>query len=259
LKNSALKRYVEFVWYRALAEIRADLSRGYLGFAWWVLEPVLYMGAFYLIFGLLFQQRGENYVPFLLTGLVIWKWFASSVQNSVTSISRNMTLIYQVYLPKTVFPFVALIHSTMRFAFVFAILIVFLLVTGVSPSAAWFIDLPALLLMQLALMLGTAMVCAAIAPFFPDLQFMVDNGLLLLFFLSGIFFRFDDISPALRFYFELNPIAVIIDGYRDVLIDGRHLEWQGFVLVILLSVVLLAAGVALLRRWDRLYAKKAFL
>lgn len=254
-----MNSYLEFIWYRALAEIKADVSRGFLGFAWWIIEPVLYMGAFYLIFGLIFQQRGENYLPFLLCGLVAWKWFASSVQNASTSISRNMALIYQVYLPKVVFPVITVIISTMKFAFVFTILLIFLVASGVPVTAAWFTDLPLLLLLQLALMLGLAMVLSATEPFVPDLKFLVDNGMLLLFFLSGIFFRLDAIPESLRFYFDLNPVAVIIHGYREILISGHHLQWHSMLTVVLTSLCLLVLGGLLLWRWDRVYAKKAFL
>lgn len=250
---------MEFIWYRALAEIRADVSRGFLGFAWWIIEPVLYMGAFYLIFGVVFQQRGENYVPFLLSGLVAWKWFASSVQNGATSVSRNMPLIYQVYLPKVVFPVIALTISGLKFSFVFAILLVFLLVSGVPVTTAWFTDLPLLLLLQFVLMLGLATTLAAVEPFVPDLKFLIDNGLLLLFFLSGIFFRVDAIPDSLRIYFELNPMAVIIHGYREVLISGQHLQWHAMLPVVLTSLCFLVLGGFLLRRWDRAYAKKAFI
>lgn len=54
----------------------------------------MYMGAFYVIFGLIFRQRGTDYVPFLLCGLVVWKWFDSAIRNASTSITHNMRLIY---------------------------------------------------------------------------------------------------------------------------------------------------------------------
>jgi len=259
LSNNTIGRYTEFVWYRALAEIRADISRGFLGFVWWVAEPVLYMGAFFVIFGVIFQQRGEDYVPFLLCGLVVWKWFDSSVRNASTSITHSMWLIYQVYLPKMVFPIIAVVISTLRFAMVFCMLLIFLLASGLPVTAAWFTDLPLLLLLQIVLTLGLSMTFAAIVPFVPDVKFLIDNGMMLLFFLSGIFFRFDAIPESLRPYFDLNPIAVIIHSYREVLISGQHLEWSAMWPVGIMSVGFLVLGSILLKRWDRVYAKRAFL
>lgn len=259
LRGSTLKRYMEFIWYRALAEIKADVSRGFLGFAWWIIEPVMYMGAFYVIFGLIFRQRGADYVPFLLCGLVVWKWFDSAIRNASTSITHNMWLIYQVYLPKMVFPVIATLISTLRFALVFSMLLLFLLASGLPVTAAWFTGLPLLLLLQVALILGLAMIFAAIVPFIPDVKFLIDNCLLLLFFLSGIFFRFDAIPASLRPFFDLNPMAVIIHGYREILIAGQPLDWQALWPVVLMSAGFITLGVALLSRWDRIYPKKAFL
>lgn len=259
MKSQKLSRYAEFILYRALAEVRADNSKAFLGLLWWIVEPILYMLAFYVVFGLVFQRGGENFIPFLLCGLVIWKWFASSVQNASTSITSNMGLIYQVYLPKVVFPVVAVVTSTLRFSFVFFILLLFLLANDAPVTSAWLIDLPLLLSLQIAFMLGLAMTLAAIVPFIPDLKFLIDNGLLILFFLSGIFFRLDTIPESLRLYFDLNPVAVIIHGYREILISGNQLNWLTMLPVVIMSFCMLALGGILLRRWDRVYAKKAFL
>jgi len=251
--------YIEFIWYRALAEIRADMSRGFLGFLWWIVEPILYMGAFYVVFGLVLQQRGDNYVPFLLCGLIVWKWFDSSIRNASMSITYNMALIYQVYLPKIVFPIIALVNSTLRFAFVFLMLLLFLFANGVQITHVWLTDLPLLLLLQLALTAGLAMTTAAIVPFVPDLKFLIDNAMMLLFFLSGVFFRLDTVPESLRPYFDLNPAGVLIHEYREVLIAGQPLDWHALLPVVAISASFLLIGASLLKAWDRAYAKKAFL
>lgn len=258
-KRGDFWRYPEFIWYRALAEIRADMSRGFLGFFWWIAEPMLYMAAFFVVFGLVFNQRGEDYVAFLLCGLVIWKWFDSSVRNASTSITHNMWLIYQVYLPKVVFPIIAVVISTLRFTLVFCLLVMFLMATGTPITTAWLADLPVILLLLIALILGLAMTFAALVPFAPDLKFLLDNGMMLLFFLSGIFFRFDAIPETLRPFFDLNPIAVLIHAFRLILISGQHIEWKTMWPVVIASVGFIALGATLLNRWDRIYAKRAFL
>jgi len=255
----SMKRYFEFVLYRSLAEMQADMSRMFLGMFLWLIEPVAYMAIFYLIFGLIFQQRGEDFVSFLLTGLVFWKWFSSTVSGSVNSIQRNMPLINQVYMPKVVFPLVAVVTSTMRFTLVFVVLVVYLLLSGAPFTSAWLVDLPLLLVLQALLTTGLAMTISSMTPLVPDLKFVVDNGLMLLFFLSGIFFRFDFVPDTLRPYFDFNPIGVLIHGFREVLVFGRHVDWSGMWAAFLFTVVLLALGYVLLSKLDRVYPKRAFL
>lgn len=259
MRNSGLNRQMEFIWYRAIAEIRSDLSRGFLGFLWWVAEPILYMGVFYIIFGIVFAQKGNNYVSFLLSGLVFWKWFDSSIRNASVSIQHNMGLIYQVYLPKYVFPIISITNSTLRFCLVFAFLLLFLIIMGLAPNINWFIHLPFLLLLQMLLMIGIGMTVAAIVPFIPDIKFLVDNGMLLLFFLSGIFFRFDKIPDKLLPYFKLNPIGILISEYRHVLLTGEAADWFNLIPAFIIAVLFLILGCYLLRKFDHDYAKKAFL
>lgn len=253
-----MQNYAEFVWYRALAEIRADASRGFLGVAWWLAEPILYMGVFFVVFGIVFQQRGENYVSFLLCGLVIWKWFESSVKNAASSIKYNMGLVYQVYLPKVVFPIIALITSTLRFSIVLAVFLIFLWSNGVPITSAWFSDLPLLLLLQLSLMMGVGMIFAAVIPFVPDIKFLLDNGMMLLFFISGIFFRFESVPEQMRVYFDLNPVAILIHNYREVLITGGQADWPSLLPTMIMTLSFLVIGGLQLWKWDKVYAKKAF-
>lgn len=257
--NNTLSRNLEFVWYRSLAEIRADISRSFLGLMWWVVEPLIYMGIFYLVFGFVFNQRGEGYISFLLCGLVIWKWFDSTVRSSSMSVVQNMAIIYQVYLPKIVFPAVAALITAARFFLVFVLLITFLLIDGAYFSSAWITDLPILIVIQIVLMFGFSLIFAAIIPLVPDVKFLLDNGMSLLFFVSGIFFRIDSVPQSVRYFFDLNPIAILIQNYRLVLLDGRNIDWGDLLPVIVVSVALLLLGVVLIRYFDRSYAKRAYL
>jgi lipopolysaccharide transport system permease protein len=254
-----MNRYVEFVWYRTISEIRADISRAFLGILWWIIEPVLYMAIFYLIFVFVLKQGENNYLSLLLVGLIVWKWFASTINSATTSITRNMILIYQVYLPKFLFPVIALFTSSLKFITVFLVFLAFLLFIGTPIADSWFTDLFFLLVLQALLMLGLGMILAAIDPFLPDIKFVVDNGLMMLFFLSGIFFRFDSVPESLRPLFNLNPVGVLIHNYREILIYGRHVDWAICWPLGVLAISFLAIGLALLIKFDRVYAKRAFL
>lgn len=232
--------------------------RGLLSFAWWVFELLLYMIVLYIIFGLVFQQASGDYVPFLLCGLVFWKWFDSSVRNVSTSIQRNTGLIYQIYSPKRIIPLVLLTTSTLRFSVMFCLLIAFLMIRGVSISSAWFIDVPLLMLLQIMLVAGIGMTWAAITQLAPYTGLIADKMLLLLFFFSGIFFNLEIIPESIRGYFELNPIAMLIDNYRHILLDGHKLNWGSLISVIVGIMLFFPLGSYMLRKYDRAFINKAF-
>jgi lipopolysaccharide transport system permease protein len=248
------RHYLEIVWYKALAELRAEAARAYLGFLWWIIEPVIYMGAFYVVFGLIFQRGGPDFVPFLLCGLLVWKWFGSTVVISSNTIVANAALMQQVYLPKYLFPAIVVVINTLKFLVVFAVLVVFLLAYGIRPTEAW-LSLPLVMLTQFLLIAATAGLVSATVPFVPDFRLFLDNAIMLLFFLSGIFFDISAISGKLQSLVRLNPMAVIIENYRAVLIEGQWPDVGYMALVLAIALVGLLVARRLFARYDRIYPK----
>lgn len=253
-ESTVMPHYLELVWYKGCADLRAEAARYYLGVLWWVLEPLLYMTAFYVVFGLLLHRGGPGFVSFLLCGLVIWRWFAASVQRSSGAIASNSGLMLQVYLPKYLFPASVLVTNGIKFAFVFALLLFYLILSGLPVSAAW-MALPMLFLAQLLWTGACGLVVAAIVPFAPDLKFVIGNAITLMFFMSGVFYDIGELPPQFQFYFQLNPMATLIESYRDVLLHGAWPDWGALSIALAMSLILAMAGMRLLLRFDRVYPK----
>jgi lipopolysaccharide transport system permease protein len=249
-----MRSYLELVGYRVVAELRTEMARAYLGLLWWVLEPLLYMLVFYFVFAVLFERGGPGYVPFLLCGLVAWRWFDSTVRAGSVAIESNKVLIQQAYVPKWVFPLVMALTNTAKFLIVLCLLLGFLLLYGVTPTLAW-ASLPLVLAIQFCLVLGAGSSVAAVVPFVPDLKILINNGLTLLMFLSGIFYSISDAPPSVQPLFLMNPMAALIDTYRQILIEGVWPDWGSLLIVALISAALLSIASFGLRRFDRLYPK----
>lgn len=248
------RHYLDLIWYKSIAELRAEAARAYLGFLWWIVEPVIYMVAFYIVFALIFQRGGEGFVPFLLCGLVAWKWFGSTVSQCANSIPSNAGLMNQVYIPKYLFPAIVIIVGTIKFLVVLALFLLFLVVYGVSPSETWLI-VPIILLTQFVLIAAVSGLVAAMVPVVPDIRLILDNVLMLFFFLSGIFFDIKDVPDDIRSILILNPMAVIIDSLRVALIDNKWPDMLSLGLVFLFSITALWLVGRLLKHYDRIYPK----
>ncbi len=242
------------MFYRAVSELKAESARYYASFLWWLLEPMIYMGAFYMVFGIIFQRGGPDYVPFLLCGLISWKWFVSTVNNGAAAITASSGLIRQVYVKKFVFPGSVVVSNTFRFAFVFAIFIVLLLCFGNYPHPTW-LALPLVLITQLFFNTAVCFFLAAVVPFVPDLRQVIEKLLLLGFFVSGIFFDINAAPDAIRPFFIFNPMAVIIRDYRIICLNHQWPFWQGMLLITIGSVFLFCIALMFLSRFDRQYAK----
>ncbi|MCU7842305.1 MAG: ABC transporter permease [Candidatus Thiodiazotropha sp. (ex Monitilora ramsayi)] len=247
------QHYVKLAGYKAYSDLKAEMTRGYLGVIWWFVEPVLYMATFYFAFAVMFKRGEGDYVSFLLCGLVFWKWFAGGVSLGCTSLISNRGIMRQVYIPKYIFPLVSVITATVKFFMVFVVLLIYLVSAGYGPSASWF-WLITVFAIQFALTLGVAGVLGSLVPFLPELRGLAENGLMLLFFLSGIFFDISSISRVNADLLYLNPMAGLIDQYRNILLNGRA-DISMLVYPACASVILLIFAYLLLRHFDRQYPK----
>lgn len=246
--------HVELILYKAYADLRTEAAKTYIGFLWWVLDPIIFMLIFYVVFGLLFQRGTEHFVPFLLTGLVAWRWFQNTVSHSANTILGNQALMRQVYLPKIIFPIVTILTDLAKFGFVLTLLLVFLWIYGFDVGISY-LALPLLLFAQLMMITALAWFVAALVPFFPDLKFLIDHVLHIAFFLSGIFYAGSSVPDRYQFYFYLNPMANVIEGYRDILIHNQWPNWSALILIGLMSLLLAVFSYHLLVRYDHVYPK----
>ncbi len=248
-------RYLDLILYKTYADLRAEAARTYLGFLWWVFEPIMYMSVFYLIFGLLMNRGPEDFVPFLLVGLSIWQWFKSCLSHGGVSIYNGRLLMRQVHLPKVLFPIILILTDSVKFVFILSLLLVFLWSQGYGPSLTY-LALPLVLGTQLLFITGCVLLLAAIIPFLPDLRFVVENLLQAVFFVSGIFFEADKVVPEeYKFYYYLNPMATLIEDYRDILMYQSWPDWSGLALLCLISLGFIGMGHWLIGRFEYLYPR----
>jgi lipopolysaccharide transport system permease protein len=255
--RAAVHRYSALVGFKTYADIRAEAARTYIGLLWWILEPVASMLVYYIVFGYLFDRGGLGYVHFLFVGVVPWRWFNTSLMKGSNSLINSKTLMRQVYIPKAVFPLVALLVDIFKFFVVLLILLIFLNLTG-APVTKMYLVLPFLIALQALFVAGTTLPVAAITPFFPDIRMVVQNVVRLWFFLSGIFYDIGDFSESTQRLFRLNPMVVLLDSYRDILLRGQWPELGPLVFVFGVSSALTFGGIWLLHHFDYDYPKIAF-
>jgi lipopolysaccharide transport system permease protein len=238
-------------------DLKAEASKLYLSYLWWIVEPLLYVLVFYVVFGVLLKIDRGNYVLFLLCGKVPFLWFSKSVQNAATSIVANKGLIGQVEIRKTLFPYVAVVEALYKQWAVFALLFSIVWIMGFAPGLNWFWLLP-LIAVQLTLTILCSLVAALLVCFVPDTRFFVALGITFLLFVSGIFFDVADVADerARNLLLTLNPLAFLIAAYRTVLLDGGVYDVRHLALIGLASLL----GVALVHyvyaRLDRVIASR---
>ncbi len=250
------QHYFELILFSTYAELRAERSRSYLGLVWWILEPAMMMTVFYLVFSVVLKSSAPDYVPFLLVGLTIWQWFKSCVSHGGHAIWTNLTLIRQVKVPTLVFPSVQILADTVKFLYILVLLLVILWLTGYPPNAAYVALLP-VLIVEFIFAIGVSYLVAAIVPLVPDLRFVIEQFLQVVMFLSGVVFALDAVPNPWRSVFKLNPVAVLVDAARGILMYARWPDWNALLQVTLISLVMCALGAFTVTRLTPRYVKLA--
>jgi len=253
IKSNAFQHYSSYVLYRSWAMFRLESTRLHLGTLWWMLEPLMDMGVYYLIFGVLLNRGGPDFLPFLLVGLVFWRLFSEGLMSVASSISGSIELAREVSVPKIVFPFIQLMLKLYLFSFSLALLVIVLAIFGFYPNVHWLGAIPSFITLLL-LMLGVALPLAAVVPFVPDLFKGVSHLLRMLFFMSGIFYDIESTSEAELL--KLNPVVVIITSARKAFIRDESPLYFGLGIIAVCSIFGIILGVGLIRHFDRKYAKR---
>jgi lipopolysaccharide transport system permease protein len=247
-------RFIELVYFKTYADLRSEASRTYLSFLWWIFEPLLSMVVYFVAFGLLLERGREDFIPFLLIGLTTWNWFGYTIRHGMPSIQQNRAIMNQVHLPKVVFPFIVIFTDSIKFFIVFVILLLFLWIYGFSVNMSYF-ALPIILLTHLTIIIAATLFLAAIVPFLPDLKFLIEALLTMLFFVSGVLFDGTSIPDQYQSYFYLNPMTHIIESYRDILMYGEWPQLKTLLGIFVCASVIVYIGYSIIKYFDYVYPR----
>jgi lipopolysaccharide transport system permease protein len=235
--------FVELLTTKIALSLRADASKTRISYLWWILEPSLETAVFYLVFGMLMGDGTLSFVAFLLCGLVPWTWFARSIQNSMHTLKEAGWLLSNTRINPYFLSLVEVGKDFVKQGITFSFLFCVLLALGEQVSPHWLLLLP-LIFLQLALITVSACLVASLVALIEDVKYLINTGLLLVMLMSGIFFRPDSILlPEHRNLFFLNPVASLLESYRQILLANEMPQWDHIAVIVTWFCII---GVALL-------------
>lgn len=224
----------ELIWLLATSELKQRYRRTVLGFFWWILEPLIFMAIYYVLVHVVLRRGGPDYPLFLFCGILPWRWFAAATGQSVSSIHGAAGIVRQLSFPRAVYPISIVSAHTVYFLFGLLVLFGFMGFYGQQPSAA-LLFLPCVMVVQYLFTLALALVLACLGVFLADLQITWGLGLRAWFYLSPILYSLERVPEPYRFWFTLNPFAVLIEAYRSMVLQGELPHLHGLAIMGLLS------------------------
>jgi lipopolysaccharide transport system permease protein len=255
LDLGSLWHYRDLVYFLVWRDVKIRYKQTVIGAAWAILQPLLTMIVFSLIFGRVAKIPSDNlpYPVFMLSALLPWNLFASSLARGGDSVVTNAGLVSKVYFPRLILPIAAILSPLLDFAIAFGLLIVLMIWYGIAPNIGIF-TLPLFVLLAMLTALGVGMVLAAMNARYRDVGYAVPFIVQLWMFISPVTYPVSMIPERWRFVYSLNPMAGVVEGFRWALLSKQSPDFGVIAISAATVVALLVPALAFFRQTERTFA-----
>lgn len=243
--------YRELLYFLAWRDVKVRYKQTAIGVVWVVLQPLLTMVIFSVIFGQLLSvpTDGEPYPVFAFVALLPWTFFAGALSRSGHSLVADANLIAKVYFPRLIMPFAAVLSMLVDFAISFIILLGMLAFYGIVPGPA-VLALPLLLLLAFLTALGFGLWLSALNVKYRDVGYVIPFLVQFWLFLTPVAYPSSIIPESWRFLYSLNPMAGVVDGFRWALLGEQNLPGMSILLSTIVVLALFIGGLFYFRRME---------
>lgn len=250
-----LRDYRDLLRLWTMRHIRIRYKQSLLGGAWAILQPLSLTLIFTIVFTYIVHvpTGGVPYPVFSYSAMLPWTFLAVSLAAAVTAITQDMNLVTKIYFPREILPasgvFAALVDLGVGALILIGMLLVYRL-----PLSPKIILIPVLVATQTALVLGLALIIAALNVYYRDFRFVVPLGIQLWFYATPIIYPLALVPEQLRPLYMLNPMTGIIEAYRAVLLYDAWPAWPYLLAAVAFSATALLGGYWIFKRLEASFA-----
>lgn len=252
-----LKKYWNYITYSTWAELKTEIINSYLGWVWLILEPLCFMLIYTFIAVIVFKSRVDYFPVFVFIGLTIWNFFNKTLTTSVKLVSSNSDTVTKVYLPKFVLLLIKMGVNIFKMAVSYLMVFIFMIFyhVPITWNILWMIPIT---LIAIIFTFGISSIVMHLGVFVEDLVNVINIGLKLVFYLTGIFY---DIASKIHnpvyktILLDVNPIANIIYNLRRVMIYSLPPDGYWLVLWFFVGIGLSVLGIRTIYKYENTYVK----
>lgn len=251
-----LVRYRELLWQITRREIRVRYKQSLLGMLWAVLQPLSLMVVFTVFFSWFARMESDGipYPLFSYAALLPWSFLSTSLSYAVPSLIANSHIITRIYFPREIIPLASVLAALFDLLFAAGAFVLLMFWYGVSPSRNLVYVVP-LLVIQIAFTAGVSLLLSAFTVLYRDVRHVLPLLIQIWMFVTPILYPASVVPQRWRaWYFILNPMAVIVEGYRRCLIRGAAPEAGYLLAAAAASGALLWAGYAFFKYLEKDFA-----
>lgn len=237
-------------------EIRGKYKGSFLGILWSFVNPLLMALIYAIVFPYILKDTGDNYVTFIVIGILPWTFFTTVISQGTFCILANAGIIKKVYFPREILPISIACSGLINFLISCIIIFIFLIFSGIGFSIQ-IIWLPLIILTQFIFTLGLIFITSGINVYIRDAEYIINFIVNMLFYATPILYKADMfIGTSVEWIIHLNPMATIINCYRDVLFFQSMPHIKSLLIVLAASIVLLLIGYKIFKKLEKGFAEE---
>ena len=254
-----MKKYYNYEVRAAKSSLKTEVANSYLNWIWWVLDPLLSMIIYYIIFGLVFKAKEQYFTTFLFIGQTMWAFFNKNVVQSVKMIKANKSIVARVYIPK----FVLLVSNMMINGFkmlISWIIVIAMMIATKVPLSSHILGFIPIMLILFLVTFAISVNLMHFGVFIEDLGNVINIAMKLLLYLTGIFYSIEtrlgpDHPLIAKILMHANPMALLITDMRNVVLYDKSPHWLWLLLWTLISLLFSIIGIRTIYKNENTYVK----
>ena len=216
--------YKDLLYFLILKDIKARYAQSVIGIGWAIIQPLFFMLVFTVIFGKLakIDSEGVPYQIFSFTALVPWTFFSNAMADSANSLTNNLNLITNIYIPRILIPLSATIGKFIDFIISFLILIVLLLFYSYFPDQKIILIFMYIFLMFISAF-AFGLILGTMAIQYRDVKYALPFGIQLFMYASPVAYSTNMIPEKYHIIYALNPMVTVVEGFRNIFLNTENI------------------------------------
>jgi lipopolysaccharide transport system permease protein len=249
-----LARYRDLLYFLVWRDIKVLYAQTVLGFLWAILNPLVQIAIFTVIFGRVanIDTNGIPYVLFVTVAIVPWTYMSEAMTQSSQSLVTEQNMLGKIYFPRLIYPLTSVIAKLVDFSIALLLVVAVLFYYGVSPT--WnLLWLPLFIVWMIMIPAGIGLWLSALAIRFRDVKFAMQFGIRMLLYTAPILYSASSMSTDYRLLYSINPLVGVIEGMRAALL-GLEMPWLYILPGAVTVLLLFFGGMMYFRKMERVFA-----
>ena len=236
-------------------EVRGKYKGSFLGILWSFVNPLLMTLVYAIVFPFLLKSSQPHYTTFIVIAIIPWTWFTYTIMSGTNTFLVNAGIIKKVYFPIEILPISIVTSGLINYLISCIIIGIFLLFSGIGFSI-YILYLPLIVLIQYILQLGIIFITSSIDVYIRDAEYIINFIVQMVFYATPVLYSIDMFPEKFRWILRLNPLATIIESYRNIFYYKTNPDFKMLGITFIVSFIILIVGYAIFEKLKKGFAEE---